>query len=133
MLLRLPTSLHYPITVTELLKKPTDNVERRAPLFSYVYETEVTEGDNLGNTWQTLKKYPTRFESSVEGVLIDWKIDEGAVISKPKYAIHHTCQVSFVILIDHPSSVGIAEIEEPCAHSVQFGGMCVTCGKDMSE
>lgn len=113
MLLRLPTSLHYPITVTELLKQPNDNVERFAPLFSYVYETEVTEGDNLGNTWQTLKKYPTRFESSVEGVLVDWKIDEGAVISKP--------------------NVGIAEIEEPCAHSVQFGGLCVTCGKDMSE
>lgn len=34
---------------------------------------------------------------------------------------------------DSQSSVDIAEIEEPCAHSVQFGGMCVTCGKDMSE
>ncbi|KAF6219291.1 hypothetical protein HO133_005116 [Letharia lupina] len=113
MLLRLPTSLHYPITVTELLKQPNDHVDKFAPLFSYVYETEVTEGDSLGNTWQTLKKYPTRFESSVEGVLINWKIDEGAVISKP--------------------NVNIAEIEEPCAHSVQFGGMCVTCGKDMRE
>lgn len=113
MLLRLPTSLHYPITVTELLKQPTDNVERFAPLFSYVYETKVTEGDNLGNTWDAWKKFPTRFESSVEGVLINWKIDEGAIISKP--------------------NVDIAEIEEPCAHSVQFGGMCATCGKDMSE
>ena len=27
----------------------------------------------------------------------------------------------------------IAEIEEPCAHDVQFGGMCVVCGKDMTE
>lgn len=113
MLLRLPASLHYPITVTELLKQPNDNVDRFAPLFSYSYETQVTEGDNLGNTWQAKKKYPTRFESSVEGVLVNWKIDEGAVISKP--------------------NVDIAEIEEPCAHSVQFGGMCVTCGKDMSE
>lgn len=94
MLLRLPTSLHYPITVTELLKQPNDNVERFAPLFSYVYETEVTEGDDLGNTWQTLKKYPTRFESSVEGVLIDWKIDKGTVISKPKYAACHSCHGS---------------------------------------
>lgn len=99
MLLRLPTSLHYPITVTELLKQPNDNVERFAPLFSYVYETEVTEGDDLGNTWQTLKKYPTRFESSVEGVLIDWKIDEGAVISKPKYVACHPCHGAFHILI----------------------------------
>ena len=132
MLLRLPASLHYPITVTELLKQPNDNVERFAPLFSYVYETEVTEGDNLGNTWQTLKKYPTRFESSVEGVLIDWKIDEGTVISKPKYAIHRLLPSS-LYHTDSQSSVTIAEIEEPCAHSVQFGGLCVTCGKDMSE
>lgn len=113
MLLRLPASLHYPITVTELLKQPNDNVERFAPLFSYVYETKVIEGDNLGNTWQTLKKFPTRFESSIEGVLLNWKISEGAVISKP--------------------NIDVADIEEPCAHSVQFGGMCVTCGKDMSE
>lgn len=132
MLLRLPASLHYPITVTELLKQPDDSVERFAPLFSYVYETKVTEGDSLGNTWQTWKKFPTRFESSVEGVLIKWKINEGAVISKPKYAVFHPCQLRFNILIPC-SSVDVAEIEEPCAHSVQFGGMCVTCGKDMSE
>ena len=99
MLLRLPTSLHYPITVTELLKQPDDNVERFAPLFSYVYETKVTEGDNLGNTWQIWKKFPTRFESSVEGVLLKWKIDEGAVISQPKYAYHYSCQPTLTVLI----------------------------------
>ncbi len=27
----------------------------------------------------------------------------------------------------------IVEIEEPCSHSVQFGGMCANCGKDMTE
>ena len=99
MLLRLPTSLHYPITVTELLKQPNDNVKRFAPLFSYVYETRVTEGDSLGNTWQTWKKFPTRFESSVEGVLINWKIDEGAVLSKPKYALYYPPQLGLSILI----------------------------------
>ena len=99
MLLRLPTSLHYPITVTELLKQPDDNVERFAPLFSYVYETKVTDADNLDNTWETWKKFPTRFESSVEGVLLNWRIDEGAVISKPKYAIYYPRQPSLNILI----------------------------------
>ena len=59
----------------------------------------MTEGDSLGNIWQTLKKYPTRFESSVEGLLIDWKIKEGAVISKPKYASYHPCQVKLSVLI----------------------------------
>ena len=82
MLLRLPTTLHYPITVTELLKRPNDNVERFAPLFSYTYKTVVTEGDGLGNESQVTKTFPTRFESNVEGILAQWKIEENAVIHK---------------------------------------------------
>lgn len=31
------------------------------------------------------------------------------------------------------SSTIIAEIVEVCPHDVQFGGMCVNCGKDMTE
>ena len=34
---------------------------------------------------------------------------------------------------DRPDSVDIVEIEEPCSHSIQFGGMCANCGKDMTE
>lgn len=30
-------------------------------------------------------------------------------------------------------SVGLIEINEPCSHEIQFGGMCANCGKDMSE
>lgn len=29
--------------------------------------------------------------------------------------------------------VDVVEIYEPCAHEVQFGGMCAECGKDMTE
>ena len=29
--------------------------------------------------------------------------------------------------------VDIVEIDEPCAHEIQFGGMCAECGKDMTE
>lgn len=81
MLLRLPRSLHYPITVTELLKQPNDNVERFAPLFNYSYKTTVTEGDDLGNEYQVEKTFPTRFESTVEGILKTWRIEKGAVIT----------------------------------------------------
>jgi RNA polymerase II subunit A-like phosphatase len=34
---------------------------------------------------------------------------------------------------DYCYSIDIAEIEEPCSHSVQFGGLCSLCGKDMTE
>ncbi len=32
-----------------------------------------------------------------------------------------------------PPSVDIVEIDEPCAHEVQYGGLCAECGKDMTE
>ena len=28
--------------------------------------------------------------------------------------------------------VNVLEIDEPCAHEVQFGGMCAECGNDMT-
>jgi len=80
--LRLPASLHYPITVTELLKQPNDHVERFAPLFSYTYITIVVEGDGLGEDVDVKRSFPARFESSVEGILKKWNIKEGAVITK---------------------------------------------------
>ncbi|KAI9707135.1 MAG: Carboxy-terminal domain (CTD) phosphatase [Candelina mexicana] len=113
MLLHLPHNLHYPITVTELLRQPNDTVERFAPLFSYFYKTTVTEDDKYGDSREVEKTYPTRYESPVVGVLKQWKIKAGAVITH--------------------SRVEIAEIDEPCPHSMQYGGMCTMCGKDMTE
>lgn len=83
MLLRLPTSLHYPITVTSLLKQPGDTVERDEALFWYVYETTVTEGDGLGNIVEVKRRYPTRFESTVDGEIVKWQIHKGDVIDEP--------------------------------------------------
>ncbi|KAJ5793611.1 NLI interacting factor [Penicillium paradoxum] len=112
MLLRLPTSLHYPITVTSLLKQPGDTVERDEALFWYVYQTTVTEGDGLGNKVEVQRKFPTRFESTVDGEILEWKIQKGDIIDEP---------------------VNVVEIDEPCAHEIQFGGLCAECGKDMTE
>ncbi|KAE8152672.1 hypothetical protein BDV25DRAFT_150569 [Aspergillus avenaceus] len=112
MLLRLPPGLHYPITVTSLLRQPDDPVLRDEALFWYVYETTVTEGDELGNKVDVLRKFPTKFESTVDGTVVEWKIAKGDVIDGP---------------------VEVVEIDEPCAHEVQFGGLCAECGKDMTE
>jgi RNA polymerase II subunit A-like phosphatase len=112
MLLRLPASLHYPITVTSLLKQPGDTVERDEALFWYVYETTVPEGDGLGNIVEVKRRYPTRFESTVDGEIVKWEIQKGDVIDEP---------------------VNVVEIDEPCAHEIQFGGLCAECGKDMTE
>ncbi|KAL8973260.1 MAG: hypothetical protein Q9183_000060 [Haloplaca sp. 2 TL-2023] len=113
MQLQSPRGLHYPITVTKLLKEPNDNVERFAPLFSYSYKTTVTEGNKFGDEFQVEKIFPTNFESSVNGMLQKWSIQAGAVIAH--------------------QGVDLVEIEESCSHDVQFGGMCVKCGLDMTQ
>ncbi|KAL4768154.1 hypothetical protein BDW60DRAFT_133874 [Aspergillus nidulans var. acristatus] len=112
MLLRLPPSLHYPITVTSLLKQPGDEVERDEAIFWYAYQTTVTEGDGWGNKVDVKRTFPTRFESTVDGNIVQWKISKGDVIDGP---------------------VDVVEIDEPCAHEVQYGGLCAECGKDMTE
>ncbi|KAF9891087.1 Carboxy-terminal domain (CTD) phosphatase [Aspergillus nanangensis] len=112
MLLRLPPSLHYPITVTSLLKQHGDAVERDEALFWYTYESNVTEGDELGNKFVVKRKFPTKFESTVDGEIVQWKIAKGDIIDEP---------------------VDVVEIDEPCAHEIQFGGLCAECGKDMTE
>lgn len=134
MRLRLPKSLHYPITVTELLKQPNDDVKLSAPLFSYQFKTIVTEGDEFGGEHQVEKTLPTRYESPVEGVLKVWRIEKGAVIDSPEYVafLRRRLRDRLTCSSDVSSSVEVAEIEEPCPHSVQFAGMCTMCGKDMT-
>lgn len=83
MLLKLSTSLHYPITVTELLKQPGDAVSQGESIFAYFYRTTVTEGDGLGNKHDVLRTFPTRFEAAVDGTLVRWKIRSGDVIDSP--------------------------------------------------
>ncbi|KAL9587664.1 MAG: hypothetical protein Q9212_000118 [Teloschistes hypoglaucus] len=113
MQLQLPRDLKYPITVTELLKQPNDHVERFAPLFSYTYKSVVTEGNKYGDENQVEKSFPTKFESRFDGVVKSWSVTPGTLITQPGFEI--------------------AEIEESCSHGVQFGGMCVHCGQDMTQ
>ncbi|KAI9894275.1 MAG: Carboxy-terminal domain (CTD) phosphatase [Vezdaea aestivalis] len=113
MQLRLARSLHFPITIIELYKQPDDRVTRQDALFRYSYRTKVTESGKYGEETVVEKEFPTEFHSPVDGVFNKWMITKGAVIES--------------------SNVLIAEIEEPCSHAVQFGGLCTICGKDMTE
>ena len=113
MLLQSPSGLHYPITVTELLKRPGDDIDKATPLFAYSYKTTVTEGDRYGEERQVERTFPTRFESPADGSIVSWHIARGDVLNA--------------------AGVSLAEIEEPCTHDIQFAGMCVKCGKYMDE
>lgn len=79
-----PESLHYPITVTRLLCKPRDHVDRNAPLFDYQYKSSVLEGDEDNREGKLVERtWPSTFESYVEGSLTQWHVAEGRVIARP--------------------------------------------------
>ena len=112
MLITSTTELHYPITVVTIRKQLNDFVERQDPLFEYSYRTKVKEEDDFGNIEEVDKSFYATFECSVEGWLRTWAIDKGTVVTGPSSAL--------------------AEVEEKCLHSIQYGGMCAICGKDMT-
>ncbi|KAF2422435.1 hypothetical protein EJ08DRAFT_596862 [Tothia fuscella] len=113
MLIRSNHSLHYPITVDKLLVKRDSEVDRFAPLFSYSYTSTVTEGNKYGEETEVVKKFPEDFLSEIQGTLVSWKIKAGDVLERP--------------------GIPIVDIEEPCKHEIQFGGLCTNCGQDMTE
>jgi RNA polymerase II subunit A-like phosphatase len=79
-----PENLHYPITVTRLLRAPQDQIDYNAPLFTYHYKTKVLEGDEETRENKLVDRImPSTFESSAEGTLTEWHISTGRVISRP--------------------------------------------------
>ncbi|KAF2640233.1 hypothetical protein P280DRAFT_490575 [Massarina eburnea CBS 473.64] len=108
-----PPNWHYPVTIGDFAKKTDDEVKRSDPLFTYLYETTVQEGDKWGETKDVKRKFPARFEASLDGIIRKWYIRTGAVVAR--------------------AGVDLLEIEEPCTHEVQFGGLCAECGQDMTE
>ncbi|OSS44348.1 hypothetical protein B5807_11097 [Epicoccum nigrum] len=108
-----PPSLHYPVTVFELLKKPNDDVKRSERLFTYSYKSMVTETDRNDIEHRVSRTFTTHFHASTEGTISRWHIKAGTVLTRP--------------------GTDIIEIEEPCTHEIQFGGLCADCGQDMTK
>ena len=92
MLLLSPKDLHYPITVTELLKRPSDGIDKFAPLFSYYYKSTVTEWNRYGEEFEVEKSFPTRYESETDGTLREWRIRAGSVIARAGYVCRTGCR-----------------------------------------
>lgn len=109
-----PPTLHYPITITDILKKVGDDVKQSEPIFDYFYEAFVTEGqsefDRAGR--QVKRKFFSKFESPYEGTVEQWHISKDDVL--------------------HKSGSPLAEVDEACEHNFNFGGLCGDCGKDLT-
>lgn len=104
----LGSRLHYPITVTKLLKSPGDSIKKQETIVEYKFTWRRKVGDD---EWVDETTY-TEFDSPAEGKLKEWRIKEGSVISA-----------------DTPCML----VEEACGHEVQIQGLCSLCGADMTE
>ncbi|RSM10852.1 hypothetical protein CEP52_003334 [Fusarium oligoseptatum] len=104
----LGTRLHYPITITKLLKSPGDTIKKQDSLFEYKFFWKRKIGDD---TWVDETTY-TEFDSPAEGILKQWRIREGMEVAA-----------------DAPCFL----VEEACGHEVQMQGLCSLCGADMTE
>lgn len=107
-----PAHLAYPVTVTTLLCKQGDDIAQNAPIFGYKYRAVQKVYDD--ETREDVDKevdFFTNFESAVEGNITGLTIEVGQVLC---------------------GRTQVADIEEPCKHEVQYGGICANCGKDMT-
>lgn len=112
-LLSLGPNLRYPIVINKLLKAPKDDIKKKQPLFRYSFKWMKMVGDALHDEeWEEEQTTYADWDSPSEGTVLEWKIREGQSIER---------DTTFV------------EIEETCAHSVQFAGLCGMCGKDMTD
>jgi RNA polymerase II subunit A-like phosphatase len=84
MLLRLPSNLHYPITITKVEVRAGDPISLNENLFLYSYTTKVKVGQRNSDEEQEVeKKFVAHFESTLEGTIQSWRVWEGDVISEP--------------------------------------------------
>ncbi|CAH0026071.1 unnamed protein product [Clonostachys rhizophaga] len=104
----LGTRLHYPITITKLLKKPGDNIKKQETIIEYKFTWRRRVGED---NWTDETTY-TEYDSPAEGTLKEWRIKEGMVINA-----------------DTPCMT----VQEACGHEVQIQGLCSLCGADMTE
>ena len=84
MLLKLPPSLKYPITITKVHKRVGDSVALNDTLFDYTFKVEVLWGSPDGDEDEIrVETHGSKFESSAEGTLKLWEFWEGDVINGP--------------------------------------------------
>ncbi|KAI5460338.1 hypothetical protein BGZ63DRAFT_357732 [Mariannaea sp. PMI_226] len=104
----LGSRLHYPITITKLLKRAGDSIKKQETIFEYKFTWRRKINDDV---WDDETTY-TEYNSPADGVLKEWRIREGQEIGR-----------------DTPCMV----VEESCGHEVQIQGLCTLCGADLTE
>lgn len=107
-------SPRYPITISKVYVKPNSKVSKGEAVFQYTSEYNYQTGDPLDATTMGTEKRKLiqDYESLNDATIKCLHLEEGMVLENDQFW---------------------ATVEEECSHEVQFQGLCVECGKDMSE
>ncbi|KAG5652920.1 hypothetical protein H0H81_003063 [Sphagnurus paluster] len=108
--LYLPPTFPYPIKIVSIDAQPTSSVQRGARLLGYSFVHLALTPDSQPET-----RFGT-WDSPIEGTLEKWNFAVDDVISQRRAK-----EKPVVVVI------------EPCKHGMQFSGLCVLCGKDMTK
>ncbi|KAG0647131.1 CTD phosphatase fcp1 [Hyphodiscus hymeniophilus] len=111
-LLSLGPKLSYPITISKLLKRPGEDINKQDAILEYSFKWMKMVGDPFGEEFEMEQTTYSTWDSPADGKISSWKIREGQVIKYDTMCV---------------------DVDEPCPHSVQFGGLCAMCGKNMME
>ncbi|KAJ3845307.1 hypothetical protein F5878DRAFT_689607 [Lentinula raphanica] len=106
----LPPSFPYPIKISSIDTVASTEISRGTRLLSYSF---VYLGQSQGSQPET--RFGT-WDSAIDGTLQSWNINVGDVISQKK-----------------AKEKPVAVVIEPCKHGMQLHGLCVLCGKDMTN
>lgn len=110
----LPASLIYPVEVTQLLKQQGEQVKKRDVLLKYKYWNLVPDGvveEGAPPPDMVRKEFYASFESPLDGNLVKFDVTPGDRLNDDR--------------------APICSIQEPCSHSVQYGGLCAICGASL--
>lgn len=110
----LPPSAPFPVTVTAVLMRPGDTIQRHATIIKYKYWDYQDDPNSKEDPAPKIRvERIGTFESPIEGE-----------VSRVDVAVNDE--------VAH-CDVQLCTIDEPCAHTVQYGGLCALCGKAVED
>src|SRR5437773_10100974 len=90
--LHLPSHLRFPITISSFLVKPDSSIKKHDGLLVYKFFASVSEEqdedeDEEGRK-QVRKEMVEEFDSPWEGILTEWFVQEGSVVTSARSGWH---------------------------------------------
>lgn len=85
MIIQLPSTVAFPVTIGQLLKQQGDDVPRLAPLLTYTFKSKYMEIPEFGEENEVETTLSGQFDAPIEGRLERWLVAPGTVIDRNGY------------------------------------------------